>query len=102
MLTRGFRPYPISIVRVWLWTEFYFVVTLVVDLLLALTTDFSCHKPEAFSILSFLSDSWPLYLLQLHGVALLFFLTALRALSRYFDATKRGLMGKEGKQEAAL
>jgi len=24
--------------------------------------------------LSFLSDSWPFYLLQLHGVALLFFL----------------------------
>jgi len=32
------------------------------------------HKPEAFSILSFLSDSWPLYLLEMHGVALLFFL----------------------------
>ena len=31
-------------------------------------------KPEAFSILSFLSDSRPLYLLEMHGVALLFFL----------------------------
>ena len=35
---------------------------------------FLLHKPEAFSILSFLSDSWPLYLLQMHGLALLFFL----------------------------
>jgi uncharacterized membrane protein YwaF len=32
------------------------------------------HKPEAFSILSLLSDSWSLYVLQMHGLALLFFL----------------------------
>ena len=31
MLTRRCRPYPVSLVRVWLWSEFYFVVTLVVD-----------------------------------------------------------------------
>jgi hypothetical protein len=37
----------------------------------------------------------------LHGVALLFFLT-LYAPFAIFDATKRGLMGKAGKQEAAL
>ena len=101
MLTRGFRPYPISLVRVWLWTEFYFVVTLVVDLFTGFNYGFLLHKPEAFSILSFLSDSWPLYLLQLHGVALLFFLT-LYAPFAIFNATKRGLMGKEGKQKAAL
>ena len=74
MLTRGYRPYPMSIVRVWLWSEFYFVVTLVIDKLTDVNYGFLLHKPEAFSILSFLSDSWPLYLLQLHGVALLFFL----------------------------
>ena len=74
MLTSGNRPYPMSIVRVWLWSEFYFVVTLVVDKLTDVNYGFLLHKPEAFSILSFLSDWWPLYLLQLHGVALLFFL----------------------------
>src|SRR5436189_5278975 len=31
MLTRRCRPYPVSIVRVWLWSEFYFALTLVVD-----------------------------------------------------------------------
>jgi hypothetical integral membrane protein (TIGR02206 family) len=72
MLTRRYRPYPMSIVRVWLWSEFYFVVTLGADLLTGVNYGFLLHKPEAFSILSFLSDSWPLYLLQLHGVALLF------------------------------
>src|SRR4029077_2320855 len=74
MLTRRYRPYPMSIVRVWLWSEFYFVVTLIIDDLTGINYGFLLHKPEAFSILSFLSDSRPLYLLQLHGVALLFFL----------------------------
>jgi len=74
MLICRYRPYPMSIVRVWLWSEFYFVVTLIVDELTGVNYGFLLHKPEAFSILSFLSDSRPLYLLQVHGVALLFFL----------------------------
>src|SRR5215468_5186655 len=101
MLIRRYRPYPMSIVRVWLWSEFYFVVTLAVDKLTGFTYGFLLHKPEAFSILSFLSDSWPLYLLQMHVVALLFFLV-LYAPFAVFDATKRGMIGKGGKQEAIL
>jgi len=101
MLTRRYRPYPMSIVRVWLWSEFYFVVTLAVDNLTGFNYGFLLHKPEAFSILSFLSDLWPLYILQMHGVALLFFLV-LYAPFAVFDATKRGLIGKAGKQEATL
>ncbi len=74
MLIYHYRPYPTSIVRVWLWSEFYFVVTLIVDALTDFNYGFLLHKPEAFSILSFLSDSRPTYLLELHGVALVFFL----------------------------
>jgi hypothetical integral membrane protein (TIGR02206 family) len=74
MLTRRYRPYPMSIVRVFLWSEFYFVVTLAVDELTGVNYGFLRHKPEAFSVLSFLSDSRPLYLLQIHGLALSFFL----------------------------
>jgi hypothetical integral membrane protein (TIGR02206 family) len=74
MLTRRYRPYPMSIVRVFLWSELYFVVTLITDKLTGFNYGFLLHKPEAFSILSFLSDSWPLYLIEMHGVALLFFL----------------------------
>jgi hypothetical integral membrane protein (TIGR02206 family) len=74
MLTRRYRPYPMSIVRVFLWSEFYFVVTLITDKLTDFNYGFLLGKPEAFSILSFLSDSRPLYLLQMHGLALLFFL----------------------------
>jgi hypothetical integral membrane protein (TIGR02206 family) len=101
MLTRRYRPYPMSIVRVWLWSEFYFVVTLAVDLLSGVNYGFLLHKPEAFSILSFLSDSWPLYLLQMHGVALLFFLV-LYAPFAVVDAVKRGLVGEGRKREATL
>src|ERR1051325_10411777 len=101
MLTRRYRPYPMSIVRVWLWSEFYFLVTLTVDKLNGAHYGFLLHKPEAFSILSFLSDWWPLYLLQLHGVALLFFLV-LYAPFAIFDAAKRTLIRKPGKLEATL
>jgi hypothetical integral membrane protein (TIGR02206 family) len=74
MLTRRYRPCPMSIVRVFLWSEFYFVVTLIADELTGFNYGFLLHKPEAFSILSLLSDSRPLYLLEMHEVALLFFL----------------------------
>jgi len=94
MLTRRYRPYPMSIVRVWLWSEFYFVVTLVVDELTGFNYGFLLHKPEAFSILSFLSDSRPLYLLQMHGVALLFFL-GLYAPFAVADFVRRGRIAVE-------
>jgi hypothetical integral membrane protein (TIGR02206 family) len=101
MLTRRYRPYPMSIVRVWLWSEFYFVVTLIVDEFTGVNYGFLLHKPEAFSILSFLSDSRPLYVLQLHGVALLFFLV-LYAPFAIFDLARRKSLWKAGKQEASL
>src|SRR6266702_3379858 len=74
MLKRRHRPYPMSIVRVFLWSEFYFLVTFIADELTGFNYGFLLHKPEAFSVLNFLSDSRPLYLLQMHGLALTFFL----------------------------
>lgn len=73
MLTRGLRPYPSSIVRAFVWSELYFVLTLIVDELTGVNYGFLLHQPETFSLLSLLSDSRPLYLLQMHGLALLFF-----------------------------
>jgi hypothetical integral membrane protein (TIGR02206 family) len=101
MLTRRYRPYPMSIVRVWLWSEFYFVVTLVADELTGVNYGFLLHKPEAFSILNFLSDSRSLYLLELHGVALLFFL-GLYAPFAILDFVTGKSMRKAGKQEGTL
>src|SRR5205823_14110310 len=74
MLTRRYRPRPMSILRVFAWSEFYFVVTFIADELTGYNYGFLLHKPEAFSILSFLSDWRPLYLVQMHFVALLFFI----------------------------
>ena len=73
MLVRRLRPYPMSIVRVYLWSELYFVCAIVVDLFTGVNYGFLLHKPEAFSLLSFLSDEWWLYLVQMHGLALIFF-----------------------------
>ena len=47
MLTRRLRPYPMSIVRAFLWSEVYFVVALSVDLLTGVNYGFLLHKPEA-------------------------------------------------------
>ena len=73
MLIRKYRPYPFSIVKAFLWSELYFVVTMIVDAITGYNYGFLLHKPEAFSLLSFLSDSRPLYLLQFHLLALAFF-----------------------------
>jgi hypothetical integral membrane protein (TIGR02206 family) len=97
MLIRRYRPYPMSIVRVFLWSEFYFVVTFITDKLTNFNYGFLLHKPEAFSILSFLSDSHPLYLLQMHGLALVFFL-GLYAPFAIVDLVSRGRATAEFKR----
>ena len=74
MIVRGFRPHFSSIWRTFAWTEVYFVITVVVDLITGENYGYLLHKPEAASLLSFLSDSWPIYLLQMHLLALVFFL----------------------------
>ncbi|MDQ6622885.1 MAG: TIGR02206 family membrane protein [Verrucomicrobiota bacterium] len=73
MLTRRLRPYPISIVRAFLWSEVYFACAMLVDQLTGVNYGFLLHKPEAFSLLSYLADARPIYLLQMHLLALVFF-----------------------------
>src|SRR5437773_1508045 len=73
MLIYGFRPRAIGILRTFAWTEIYFVVAFTIDLLTGENYGFLLHKPEAASLLNFLSDSRPLYLLEFHGLAFLFF-----------------------------
>ncbi len=73
MLVYGFRPTPRGILRTFAWTEVYFVVAFTTDLLTGLNYGFLLHKPEAASLLSLLSDWRPLYLLQFHLLAWVFF-----------------------------
>ncbi|HET9418267.1 MAG TPA: TIGR02206 family membrane protein [Chthoniobacterales bacterium] len=101
MLTRHYRPLPMSIVRVFLWSELYFLVTFIADAVTGYNYGFLLHKPEAFSILNFLSDSRPLYLLQMHGLALLFFIV-LYAPFAIVDLARGKSPRNAGKQEASI
>ena len=73
MVTRRFRPTLVSVWRTWLWSILYLFVTLAVDHITDVNYGFLLHKPEAFSILSYLSDSRPVYIFQLNLLALVFF-----------------------------
>jgi hypothetical integral membrane protein (TIGR02206 family) len=73
MLIYGFRPRAIGVLRTFAWTEIYFVVAFGVDLLTGENYGFLLRRPEAGSLLNFLSDFRPLYLVQFHGLAFLFF-----------------------------
>ncbi|SRR6266576_3389807 len=73
MLVHKYRPAPTAILRTFAWTELYFVIVFTIDKLTGVNYGFLLHKPEAFSLLSFLSDSRPLYLLQFHLLAWVFF-----------------------------
>lgn len=99
MLTYGFRPRAIGILRTFAWTEVYFVVAFTIDLLTDVNYGFLLHKPEAASLLSLLSDWRPLYLIQMHGVALLFF-CVLYAPFAIVDLIRNKYLGNAGKQEA--
>jgi hypothetical integral membrane protein (TIGR02206 family) len=73
MLVYGFRPRAIGILRTFAWTEVYFVVALTVNLLTGENYGFLMHKPEAASLLNFLSDSHLMYLLEFQFLAFVFF-----------------------------
>jgi hypothetical integral membrane protein (TIGR02206 family) len=73
MLSRRFRPTIGSVWRTLFWSEIYLVVALLVDQVTDVNYGFLLHKPQVASLLSLLSDWRPLYILQINGVAILFF-----------------------------
>ena len=73
MIVKKFRPHWFSIVRVFAWSELYFVVTITVDLLTGENYGYLLHKPAAASLLDALSDERVTYLFQMHLLALSFF-----------------------------
>jgi hypothetical integral membrane protein (TIGR02206 family) len=74
MIMRGFRPHFSSVWRTFAWSEMYFVITIVVDLITGVNYGYLLHKPEAASLLSYLSDHRPVYIFQMHLLALFFYL----------------------------
>jgi hypothetical integral membrane protein (TIGR02206 family) len=100
MLSRGFRPTLGSVWRTLLWSEIYLVVTLLVDHVTGVNYGFLLEKPQVASLLSLLSDYRPLYILQMNGVAILFF-ALLYAPFAIVDLIKGKEIRDAGRQEAA-
>jgi len=73
MIVKKFRPHWISIVRVFAWSELYFVLTITVDLLTGENYGYLLHKPAAASLLDALSSERIVYILQMHLLAFLFY-----------------------------
>lgn len=98
MIMKKFRPHWISIVRVFAWSELYFGVTIVVDLLTGENYGYLLHKPAAASLLDALSDERVIYILQMHLLAFIFFVVLYLPFALY-DLTRGKGIRKAGKQE---
>jgi hypothetical integral membrane protein (TIGR02206 family) len=73
LIARHFRPTLGSVWRTLAWSQLYLVTTLLVDYLTGVNYGFLLHKPVVASILDYLSDMRWLYVVELEGLALLFF-----------------------------
>jgi hypothetical integral membrane protein (TIGR02206 family) len=89
MIVKKFRPHWISILRVFAWSELYFVVTITVDLLTGENYGYLLHKPTAASLLDALSTERVLYILQMHLLALIFYFVLYVPFALYDLATRR-------------
>ena len=73
MIVKKYRPTWFSIVRVFAWSELYFVLTIAVDLLTGENYGYLLHPPASASLLDALSSNRILYILQMHLLALAFY-----------------------------
>ena len=67
-------------------------MTIIVDLITGVNYGYLLHKPKEASLLDFLSDNWPIYLLQMHLLALAFFCVLYVPFAIY-DLFKRKRLG---------
>ena len=73
MIVKRYRPHWFSIVRVFAWSELYFVLTFAVDLLTGENYGYLLHPPTTASLLDLLSTNRVVYLAQMHLLALFFY-----------------------------
>lgn len=88
LIARRFRPTLGSVWRTLAWSQLYLFATHLVDYLTGVNYGFLLHKPQAASILDYLSNTRWLYIAELEGLALLFF-ALLYAPFFTYDLTKR-------------
>ncbi len=74
ILAEGCRPKPRSLIRVFLWCQLYLAAALLANHAFDANYGFLSKKPSTHTLLDFLSDEPRLYVLQLEGLAILFFL----------------------------
>ena len=67
------RPFGKSILRVFLWSQVYLVLTLLLNVLIDANYGFLMHKPQNPSMLDWLGP-WPYYILSLELVAVISYL----------------------------
>jgi hypothetical integral membrane protein (TIGR02206 family) len=73
MIVKKYRPHWFSIIRVFAWSELYFALTITVDLLTGENYGYLLHQPATASLLDALSTERVVYILQLHLLALIFY-----------------------------
>jgi hypothetical integral membrane protein (TIGR02206 family) len=73
MIVKRFRPHWTSIVRTFAWTELYFVLTITVDLITGENYGYLLRKPGSGSLLDGLSNQPVVYIIEMHLLALIFF-----------------------------
>jgi hypothetical integral membrane protein (TIGR02206 family) len=89
MVVKKFRPHWISIVRVFAWSELYFVLTITVDLLTGENYGYLLHQPAAASLLDLLSHERLVYILEMHLLALIFYFVLYLPFAVYDLAARR-------------
>ncbi len=67
------RPYPKSLIRIFIWSNIYLAAAGITDFLLRTNYGYLRHKPLSASLLDYLGP-WPFYILSLEGMALVSFL----------------------------
>lgn len=87
MIVKEYRPQWFSIVRVFAWSELYFVFALIVDLLTGENYGYLLHPPATASLLDTLSHNHLVYILELHLLALVFYVVLYLPFALY-DAMK--------------
>ena len=98
MIMKKYRPHWFSVVRVFLWSELYFVLTFSVDLLTGENYGYLLHQPAAASLLDLLSRERIVYVLEMHLLALIFFVVLYLPFALY-DLVGRKRIRNTGKQE---
>ena len=99
MVVKRFRPHWSSIVRTFAWSELYFVLAITVDLLTGENYGYLVRKPGSASLLDALSGNPVIYIIEMHLLALAFYVVLYLPFALYDLFRGKGIRNA-GKQDA--